>query len=115
MIIIFPQIEIVVIDINDNTPTFTQARYEGDVSEIAEVGTSVLIVSATDQDNNSKLFYTIPMAVNVVSMRKLGINSKTGKFKFVHILYMNTFLKTLTQSYIVEVLLKGLGSLKLTP
>ncbi|KAL5013005.1 hypothetical protein ScPMuIL_011556 [Solemya velum] len=74
----FALIEIVVIDINDNTPTFTQARYEGDVSEIAEVGTSVLKVSATDQDNNSKLFYTIPMAVNVVSMRKLGINSKTG-------------------------------------
>ena len=43
-------IEITVIDVNDNDPKFLEAVYSGRVDEDAFVGTSILTVSATDED-----------------------------------------------------------------
>ncbi|KAK2544721.1 protocadherin beta-15 [Columba livia] len=44
------QIHIIVLDVNDNAPVFTQDRYVGKVLEIAPEGSVVLSVVATDLD-----------------------------------------------------------------
>ncbi|XP_069725664.1 protocadherin beta-4-like [Phaenicophaeus curvirostris] len=44
------EIRVVVMDVNDNPPVFTQDRYVGQVLENAPEGTSVLCVVATDLD-----------------------------------------------------------------
>ncbi|KAK7944692.1 hypothetical protein WMY93_000420 [Mugilogobius chulae] len=51
-------------DINDNEPTFSKEVYKGSVPERAEIGTSVIQVTATDADdsmygNSAKLVYSI--------------------------------------------------------
>ena len=48
-------------DVNDNAPRFPQSSYEAEVQETAEVGTSVLRVTASDSDegDNSRIFYAI--------------------------------------------------------
>uniref|UniRef100_A0A8C6UZX5 Cadherin 6 n=1 Tax=Neogobius melanostomus TaxID=47308 RepID=A0A8C6UZX5_9GOBI len=51
-------------DINDNEPTFSKEVYSGSVPERAEIGTSVIQVTATDADdsmygNSAKLVYSI--------------------------------------------------------
>uniref|UniRef100_A0AAV2JZC1 Cadherin domain-containing protein n=1 Tax=Knipowitschia caucasica TaxID=637954 RepID=A0AAV2JZC1_KNICA len=51
-------------DINDNEPTFSQEVYTGSVPERADIGTSVIQVTATDADdsmygNSAKLVYSI--------------------------------------------------------
>jgi len=43
-------IEVVVLDVNDNAPKFGNDIYRGIVQEDVPVGTSVLVVSATDSD-----------------------------------------------------------------
>ena len=53
-------VEIIVNDVNDNFPKFLMASYQGEVAEDAIVGTSILIVSATDDDQglNGRVRYT---------------------------------------------------------
>ncbi|XP_028296606.1 cadherin-6-like [Gouania willdenowi] len=51
-------------DINDNEPVFSRALYTGSVPERADIGTSVIQVTATDADdgmygNSAKLVYSI--------------------------------------------------------
>ena len=48
-------------DVNDNSPTFTQAVYRAEVAEDAQVGSSILQVEATDLDseNNGDIEYSI--------------------------------------------------------
>ena len=48
------ELNITVLDINDNAPAFDQPSYFGEVSENAEIGTSVLTVTATDADQQSR-------------------------------------------------------------
>jgi len=43
-------VTVVVLDVNDNRPTFERNHYEASVVENAQIGTSVLRVRATDQD-----------------------------------------------------------------
>ncbi|KAI7790755.1 cadherin EGF LAG seven-pass G-type receptor 2 precursor [Triplophysa rosa] len=53
-------LEILVNDVNDNSPVFLRDRYAGSVMEDIPVFTSVLQVSATDRDSglNARVFYT---------------------------------------------------------
>ncbi|XP_046730560.1 cadherin EGF LAG seven-pass G-type receptor 2 isoform X2 [Silurus meridionalis] len=53
-------LEILVNDVNDNAPRFLRDRYQGSVMEDVPVYTSVVQVSATDQDSglNGRVFYT---------------------------------------------------------
>ncbi|XP_060765947.1 cadherin EGF LAG seven-pass G-type receptor 2 isoform X2 [Neoarius graeffei] len=53
-------LEILVNDVNDNAPRFLRDRYLGSVMEDVPVYTSVVQVSATDQDSglNGRVFYT---------------------------------------------------------
>lgn len=50
-----------VTDINDNAPEFEQDVYYTNVMEVAEIGTSVIQITARDQDegNNSAIQYTL--------------------------------------------------------
>ncbi|KAL4658540.1 cadherin EGF LAG seven-pass G-type receptor 2-like [Arapaima gigas] len=53
-------LEILVTDVNDNSPQFLRDRYQGSVMEDVPVFTSVVQVSATDRDSglNGRVFYT---------------------------------------------------------
>lgn len=43
-------VRIFISDVNDNKPVFAQSVYEVDVDEDADVGSTVLTVSANDED-----------------------------------------------------------------
>ncbi|KAL8616761.1 hypothetical protein ACOMHN_017798 [Nucella lapillus] len=66
-------------DVNDNAPQFTQRSYQGEVQETAEVGTSVLRVTANDLDegDNAKVVYSIEGSSNPQS-GWFEIDSRTG-------------------------------------
>ncbi|CAH1784160.1 unnamed protein product [Owenia fusiformis] len=53
-------VEIVINDVNDNSPEFSEDIYMGRIPEDAAVGTSVLTVTATDRDsgNNEQIYFT---------------------------------------------------------
>ncbi|XP_077166172.1 neural-cadherin-like isoform X2 [Paroedura picta] len=57
----FATVYVNVTDVNDNVPFFTSSIYEASVTEGAEIGTSVLQVSATDFDlgPNGKITYSL--------------------------------------------------------
>ncbi|XP_034048052.1 cadherin-15 [Thalassophryne amazonica] len=79
-------IEIVVLDQNDNRPTFTQNQFTGAVAEFSVPGTSVMSVSATDADDpmteNAILRYSIidqeSIPASAVTKTMFGINDVTG-------------------------------------
>ncbi|XP_063045235.1 neural-cadherin [Engraulis encrasicolus] len=54
-------VRVFISDVNDNKPTFAQSIYEVDVDEDADVGSTVVTVSANDEDEgaNAKLRYQI--------------------------------------------------------
>uniref|UniRef100_A0A9J8BIY8 Si:ch211-186j3.6 n=1 Tax=Cyprinus carpio carpio TaxID=630221 RepID=A0A9J8BIY8_CYPCA len=54
-------VRIFISDVNDNKPVFAQSVYEVDVDEDADVGSTILTVSANDEDEgaNAKLRYQI--------------------------------------------------------
>lgn len=72
---------IVVTDINDNAPTFTQREYNANIPENQPVGTFVMKVTADDIDkgSNAKISYEILRDTNSESSSFLTINSETGE------------------------------------
>ena len=68
----------IVLDINDNTPTFSQSQYMVDVSEAVAVGTEILSLNAVDLDEDQHLFYTIHSVTSPASNNKFKINSISG-------------------------------------
>lgn len=74
-------ITIVVNDINDNPPTFTQSEYNANILENQAVGTFVMKVKAEDTDDgsNAKLLYQILRDTNSEASSFLTINSETGE------------------------------------
>ncbi|NXD82407.1 CADN protein, partial [Halcyon senegalensis] len=54
-------VRVFISDVNDNKPVFTQSVYEVNVDEDQDVGTTIITVSATDEDEgtNAKLRYQI--------------------------------------------------------
>ena len=65
---------VIVLDVNDNTPEFSQNQYEVSVPENEEIGTTILQVSAVDIDagSNAQVVYSIqddftPFAINSTS------------------------------------------------
>lgn len=67
-----------VLDVNDNTPKFGQSTYEVNVTEATLVGTDICSVTASDADEDGRLFYTIHSATSTASLSKFRINSETG-------------------------------------
>lgn len=73
------RIEIVITDVNDNAPTFTQKVFHTSVKEDIKIDSSIITVSAVDHDepgsNNSKVVYEV-IAGNTRNFFK--IDSQTG-------------------------------------
>ncbi|KAL5251831.1 hypothetical protein ACHWQZ_G014847 [Mnemiopsis leidyi] len=76
-----------VVDVNDCAPVFEEAMYRCNVSEIAEKGTDIVKVTATDRDLgvNAEITYSIVSITNLgqnnVELHtpiSFSINSKTG-------------------------------------
>ncbi|XP_074460251.1 protocadherin beta-15-like [Larus michahellis] len=76
------QIRIVILDVNDNSPVFTQKLYVGQVLENAPVGSVVLRVVATDQDVgvNGDITYQFRQAVGQ-SNSAFMIDPTSGEIK----------------------------------
>lgn len=77
---------IIIQDANDNTPAFSQSSYVVSVSESVAVGTSVLTVSALDQDQgeNGYITYSIssPQLLPFIVNQFSGIVSTTQELDF---------------------------------
>uniref|UniRef100_A0A3Q2DJZ9 Cadherin EGF LAG seven-pass G-type receptor 2 n=1 Tax=Cyprinodon variegatus TaxID=28743 RepID=A0A3Q2DJZ9_CYPVA len=68
-------ISMTILDVNDNNPEFTQRAYYMRLNEDAAVGTSVVTVSAVDQDINSVVTYQIS---NGNTRNRFSITSQSG-------------------------------------
>ncbi|XP_023803108.1 protocadherin beta-15-like, partial [Cyanistes caeruleus] len=76
------EISIIILDVNDNPPIFTQERYIGKVLENMPEGSVVLTVSATDQDAgvNGEISYQLSEAEDQ-SDSTFVIDNTTGEIK----------------------------------
>ncbi|XP_069575909.1 protocadherin beta-15-like [Brachyistius frenatus] len=74
-------IAILIIDVNDNPPTFMQSEYNANILENQLVGTFVMKVQAEDGDDGShaKILYQISKDTNSEASSFLTINSDTGE------------------------------------
>ena len=74
------QIIVNVMDVNDNAPFFSQSLYKAQIVENAEIGTTVLTLSATDLDEgvNSELVYSFAAKGRVDPSDKFSLNEETG-------------------------------------
>lgn len=90
------KVRVTIEDANDNTPTFAQSSYEIFVNESVPVGTSVLTVSAVDEDlgENGYITYSIsslhllPFRINqfsgvISTTKELDFESSPESFVFV--------------------------------
>ena len=70
-----------VLDVNDNTPSFTKDVYSVMLDENAAVGTTVLQVNATDSDEgpNGDVVYSFSNSVNRKLFKLFEINPSTGQ------------------------------------
>ncbi|XP_041845414.1 protocadherin beta-15 [Melanotaenia boesemani] len=73
-------ISIVVNDVNDNSPTFTQSEFNANILENQPIGTFVMRVTAQDSDDgsNAKILYHISKETSS-GLSFLTINSDTGE------------------------------------
>uniref|UniRef100_A0A8C1NNH8 Cadherin, EGF LAG seven-pass G-type receptor 2 n=1 Tax=Cyprinus carpio TaxID=7962 RepID=A0A8C1NNH8_CYPCA len=68
-------ISMTILDVNDNNPEFTQKAYYMRLNEDASIGTSVVTVSAVDQDINSVVTYQISSGN---TRNRFSITSQSG-------------------------------------
>ncbi|XP_075199492.1 protocadherin Fat 4-like [Anomaloglossus baeobatrachus] len=75
-------INIIINDINDNSPVFTQDVYKVSVRENIPVNSTILQVSASDEDEgvNAQITYSFSNAENTV-FESFTINANTGEIK----------------------------------
>uniref|UniRef100_A0A8C3U0B6 Cadherin domain-containing protein n=1 Tax=Catharus ustulatus TaxID=91951 RepID=A0A8C3U0B6_CATUS len=76
------QVQIIILDVNDNAPVFTQEEYIGKVLENMPEGSVVLTVLATDKDSgvNGEISYQISQAVGQTDSAFV-IDPRTGEIK----------------------------------
>ncbi|XP_038867641.1 protocadherin alpha-8-like [Salvelinus namaycush] len=70
-----------VIDVNDNSPTFSKPLYKASVPEIVPFGTTVVTLSATDLDDgiNGRLVYSFIERGNTNPADMFALNQDTGE------------------------------------
>uniref|UniRef100_A0A672YLR9 Protocadherin alpha-2-like n=1 Tax=Sphaeramia orbicularis TaxID=375764 RepID=A0A672YLR9_9TELE len=75
------QLTVNVVDVNDNTPTFSKPLYKTRVRENSAPGTMVIKLNATDLDDgmNSKIVYSIIKRGNTDPSINFDLNSETGE------------------------------------
>ncbi|XP_037117404.1 protocadherin Fat 1a isoform X2 [Syngnathus acus] len=72
------QVLIRIIDTNNHRPEFSRAKYEVSVPEDVPVGSEVLRVDATDQDEKNKLTFTLLSSTDPFSLKKFKLDPGTG-------------------------------------
>ncbi|XP_060109595.1 protocadherin alpha-8-like isoform X10 [Heteronotia binoei] len=77
------QLEIVVLDVNDNVPSFNQSVYEVLLPENITEGTSVFALTAYDSDEgtNKEILYSFSNTMPSQLKRRFSIDSNTGEIK----------------------------------
>ncbi|XP_060742405.1 protocadherin gamma-A11-like isoform X6 [Tachysurus vachellii] len=77
------KITIIVLDVNDNSPVFSQPIYRVSLSENIPKGSLVVTVSATDKDkgSNGEVTYSFSQSTGKEVMDIFNINSDTGDIK----------------------------------
>ncbi|XP_053734353.1 protocadherin alpha-13-like isoform X5 [Synchiropus splendidus] len=75
------QINVNVLDVNDNTPSFTQTLYKARVNENAAAGSAIIQLTAVDSDegDNGKLTYSFVKRANLNPSEVFQINAETGE------------------------------------
>ncbi|XP_041845590.1 protocadherin alpha-3-like isoform X2 [Melanotaenia boesemani] len=75
------QININVLDVNDNTPSFSKTLYKARVNENAPVGSFVIQVNATDLDegDNGRVIYSFVRRAIFNPANVFSINAETGE------------------------------------
>lgn len=69
-----------VIDSNEKRPEFSEGlTYELEVSESAAVGSTVIRLNVTDEDERQKVFFNFQTSQHVGSLNKFRIDPTTGK------------------------------------
>lgn len=79
------RINVTVTDENDNRPAFSRANYSTTIPENKAVGSTILILSASDFDagNNAKLTYAFSSRVSQKVQQKFMINSTSGEVSVI--------------------------------
>ncbi|XP_030595814.1 protocadherin alpha-2-like [Archocentrus centrarchus] len=79
------KIVVYVMDINDNSPVFSQPLYQAQVTENAQFQTSIVTVSATDLDEgiNSEIVYSFIERGNFNPETVFSINPNTGEITVI--------------------------------
>ncbi|CAI9733467.1 protocadherin beta-15-like [Octopus vulgaris] len=74
-------IEISVIDVNDNRPTFTQKLYNTTISDTHHISSPVFVLSATDLDSgqNGNINYFLHRNTNEYDKKYFKLNHKSGE------------------------------------
>jgi len=72
------QLFVSVKDINEYRPTFSRDVYEANVTENAEVGSPVVRLAATDDDQDLRLLYGIHSARHVNSVGSFAVDYQSG-------------------------------------
>ncbi|XP_037635742.1 protocadherin alpha-5-like isoform X7 [Sebastes umbrosus] len=75
------QLTVNVLDVNDNTPTFSKSLYKVRVNENATPGTLMIKLNVTDLDEgmNSKILYSFIKRGNIDPSNIFNLNSETGE------------------------------------
>ncbi|XP_070819185.1 protocadherin alpha-8-like isoform X11 [Chaetodon trifascialis] len=75
------QIKVNVLDVNDNSPSFSKSLYKVQVVENVDVGTTLLTLTATDLDDgvNGELVYSFTERGRLNPDDKFGLNGNTGE------------------------------------
>ncbi|XP_040028851.2 protocadherin alpha-8 isoform X22 [Gasterosteus aculeatus] len=75
------QIIVNVIDVNDNTPSFSKSLYKVRVSENAPIGTKILTLNATDLDEglHADIRYALMERGNVNSPQQFTVSPESGE------------------------------------
>ncbi|KAM9795547.1 protocadherin alpha-13-like [Neosynchiropus ocellatus] len=75
------QINVNVLDVNDNTPSFSQTLYKARVNENAAAGSAIIQLTAVDSDegDNGKLTYSFVKRANLNPSDVFQMNAETGE------------------------------------
>ncbi|GAB1604123.1 protocadherin beta-15-like [Argonauta hians] len=75
------KIKVIVTDVNDNRPVFTQKLYNTTVSDTHHISSPVFILSATDRDSgqNGDITYYLHRNTKKHARKHFKLNSKTGE------------------------------------
>ncbi|XP_065345647.1 fat-like cadherin-related tumor suppressor homolog isoform X4 [Cloeon dipterum] len=74
----YAQMLVTVLDMNDHRPQFLESVYNIEISENMEVGTKILQLSATDLDEDKRVFFSLHTARCNASLRIFKIDSVSG-------------------------------------